>query len=362
MLSSDQTLGTARFSRFRALPAKLRLQIWCHSNDAVGSRLIPLRHRQAQVSSFVGSSRESRRAENAGNITTATPSIPASLHVCRESRHEALSLYQKLYEPGGGNSYSFIDCSRDIVLMLDLVVLNTSVKIVNTLVTRHVPLHIETLGAASIQTLDVPQSLFSDLQAPIPPCPQITTSQGRLQAQDLFRHVLGLFPALQHIIIVLAPNNTEFHGCNEGPCHSLPAINDSAKIRERICCLSEPPVRNRYVERKLRDTISLLDVGLGQDPRTSARPTWSIKSSSCSGSCSKKLSSTASREARQVSSRASGSGLPVLPSWGIGRRDSYTPRGPRRCCWPFTEVAGTNGALDFTASRLAFYRRYRYWS
>lgn len=46
-----------------------------------------------------------------------------------------------------------------------------------------------------------------------------------------------------------------------------------------------------------------------------------------------------------------------------GRADTQTlPQIQRRCGWPLAEIPGTSGILDFAASRLAFHRRYYYWS
>lgn len=80
---------------FSRLPAELRWKIW--DFNLPGPRIISIRCGPESLSSFPGLDTGGRLSPSSSSGCTSTATIPANLHVCHESRREALRQYRPYF-------------------------------------------------------------------------------------------------------------------------------------------------------------------------------------------------------------------------------------------------------------------------
>ncbi|OAQ95907.1 hypothetical protein LLEC1_06302 [Akanthomyces lecanii] len=97
----------ASFSRFSELPPELRLRIWHYSLP--GPRIMPIR---CGVDPLAPDSLGSLAA--ATGCTTTTPN-PTNLHVCAESRAEAIKNYRRCFGFAHRPGHVYFNPSRDVL-------------------------------------------------------------------------------------------------------------------------------------------------------------------------------------------------------------------------------------------------------
>ncbi|KAH6976734.1 hypothetical protein EDB80DRAFT_757534 [Ilyonectria destructans] len=107
MTASEPPPGV--FHLFCKLPTELRLKIW--NFNLPRTRLVPIRCGSSSPS-LLDSSRESLSWTSR---CTSTAPIPISLHVCAESRAEALKHYQLEFGFGRGQGQVFFNPHHDII-------------------------------------------------------------------------------------------------------------------------------------------------------------------------------------------------------------------------------------------------------
>ena len=95
---------------FPILPPELRIKVWAFSLPQ--PRVVPVR---CGAKSLSPSSHDFQRSSSSSRGCTSSAQIPANLHVCRESRLEALQSYHPSFGIARGPGQVFFDPERDIL-------------------------------------------------------------------------------------------------------------------------------------------------------------------------------------------------------------------------------------------------------
>ncbi|KAI1096378.1 hypothetical protein F5B19DRAFT_144554 [Rostrohypoxylon terebratum] len=105
--NSAATTGCAQaFHLFAKLPVELRFKIWAY--NLPGPRIVEIKCNVASAQTS-----QPQQGDSSPVVCTSTSPIPTNLHVCRESRREALKRYRLLFGSSPHPGRIFFDPLRD---------------------------------------------------------------------------------------------------------------------------------------------------------------------------------------------------------------------------------------------------------
>ncbi|CAJ2506847.1 Uu.00g080330.m01.CDS01 [Anthostomella pinea] len=226
----------ACFLLFSHLPAELRFKIW--ALNLPDSRIVALR---CDATSDQGSSEQCRDSESFQ--CTSSSLVPVNLHVCKESRSEAMRRYRLLFSTAQEPAKVFFDPSRDTLYFGARDGHAASEAQFNTFMAKISPQDRALIRHVAInETLTRGDNLRSDT----------AIEASREATEHIFRETPMRFPKLQQLTFV----------CNDrNPLYSSDSI------------FVEPSPENRIIERRIKESIqALADLHPEFSP-----PAWNVR-------------------------------------------------------------------------------------
>ncbi|KAI2631021.1 hypothetical protein GGR54DRAFT_635624 [Hypoxylon sp. NC1633] len=226
------------FHRFARLPTELRLKIW--TCNLPGPRIVEIKCSTEQLYTS-----ELRQGDNGAATFTSTSSLPVNLHVCRESRFEALRRYQLLFKVPPQTGRVYLDPLRDTLYFGARRGIMTSETLFSTFVALVEPGDLD-----HVRHVAVNEGLIS-------------YGSGAVQLIADF-----LCQASQHL-----PNLDEvtFICDDSNPIYSSEAV------------FVEPSIRNRILERQICEAVAVA----GNHQPQFRSPLWRIQAIAAEPACPK---------------------------------------------------------------------------
>ncbi|KAI1326071.1 hypothetical protein F5Y16DRAFT_249215 [Xylariaceae sp. FL0255] len=228
------------FHLFSLLPAELRLSIW--SLNLPQSRIVTIRCGPRAASSLAKGNCDAQLVQ-----CTSSSSIPVNLHVCHESRVEALKRYKVLFGVGGQPGKVYFDPMRDTLYFGVRDGFAGSEAHLNAFVGMISAEDRSLIEHVAINEVLIRDGTILDWSSTFTPpaTPQMATEKLVCQIQSRLRN-------LKQITFVCGDSN---------PLYSSDSI------------FVDPDQKNRLVERRIRDAIQKL----GQKYPRFAPPSWDIR-------------------------------------------------------------------------------------
>ncbi|KAI1457614.1 hypothetical protein F4805DRAFT_457530 [Annulohypoxylon moriforme] len=215
---------TQVFHSFAKLPIELRFKIWAY--NLPGPRIVEIKCSTEPAGKY-----QSRQGDCRTVVCTSTSPIPTNLHVCRESRREALKRYRLLFGPSPQLSRIFFDPWEDTLYFGPRRGIATAETLFHTFVSL-----VRREDLDQVRRVAISEGLIS-----------YTSSHQRGRANKLtFKQTLcqahRYFINIEHLTFVSDDRN---------PVYSSDAV------------FVEPKVRNRILERRIQEAINVVE---GQQP------------------------------------------------------------------------------------------------
>ncbi|KAI1777938.1 hypothetical protein F4818DRAFT_330225 [Hypoxylon cercidicola] len=234
--SSSATISLPQtFHCFAALPIELRLIIWTY--NLPGPRIVDIKCNTESASTS-----ELQQRNHTSTTCIFTSSIPANLHVCKESRYTALRRYRLLFRDPAKYGQVVFDPLRDTLYFGARLGISASGTRFATFVSL-----VQPEDLAHIRRIAINDALISHGRSRTR-----TNSTARLTIECILCEVHQRFTNLEQLTFVCDDRN---------PVYSSDAF------------FVEPRVRNRILEREIQDMVNMIEDRQAQ----TKMPPWDIR-------------------------------------------------------------------------------------
>ncbi|KAI0145723.1 hypothetical protein F4776DRAFT_660604 [Hypoxylon sp. NC0597] len=231
------------FHQFPQLPIELRFKIW--ANNLPGPRIVEIKCNPLSTS-------ELEQGDNKHIRCTSTSPIPVNLHVCRESRHEALRKYWLLFGFPTAPGRIYLDPLRDTLYFGSRKGVAAAETLFSTFVSLAQPEDLAHVRHIAINEVLINYGTQNSW----------TNNTARLTAEEILCQAYQYFVNIEQLTFVCD---------DENPIYSSEAV------------FIEPRVPNRILERRIREAINAVG---DQQPRSRSL-IWSVQVIAAEPNCPK---------------------------------------------------------------------------